>query len=230
VLGGSDIKTTVLVPVKFLIGRIRFEPSFVYALVVGIIFTIVVVCLVFVKRRLMFFWLWLFVPFALCAGVSLFFPILNYFRLLYLVPALCILMGVGITAIHLKPMAFLVFGLLFSFWILCSCIYIFNPQFHREDWKSFSSIVETESAQKSSAVVFVQNSQMEAYMYYSHTVPALSGMSLRSPAYSQIWLMRYVQDLFDPNDLVRKHIESLGYRYDSSYDFTGVIVWKYERI
>ena len=40
--------------------------------------------------------------------------------------------------------------------------------------------------------------------------------------------MRYVQEIFDPEDKLRKEIERQGFVKKGEYAFNGVVVWKYE--
>ena len=47
--------------------------------------------------------------------------------------------------------------------------------------------------------------------------------------FDTIWLMRYVQPIFDPEDRLRLRIEDLDYQKKGEYDFNGVVVWRYEK-
>jgi|GEM_PF-4770859 len=40
--------------------------------------------------------------------------------------------------------------------------------------------------------------------------------------------MRYVWDIFDKEDILRKKIESSGYNRIGEYNFNGVVVWLYK--
>ena len=77
-----------------------------------------------------------------------------------------------------------------------------------------------------SITVFVADSNMEAYLYYAPDAK-IAGPEMIKKGYGQIWLMRYVQNVFDPQDKVRSQIESLGYKRMAEHDFNGVSVWEY---
>ena len=70
------------------------------------------------------------------------------------------------------------------------------------------------------------DSNTEAYRYYAPNAK-IAGPEGVKKGFNQIWLMRYVQDVFDPGDKVRTKIESLGYKNVGEYDFNGVDVWEY---
>jgi hypothetical protein len=69
---------------------------------------------------------------------------------------------------------------------------------------------------------------MEAYRYYDPNAKIAGPEAVRK-GYDQIWIMRYVQDVFDPQDKVRAKVESLGYKNKGEYDFNGVDVWEYTK-
>jgi S-adenosylmethionine synthetase len=69
---------------------------------------------------------------------------------------------------------------------------------------------------------------MEAYRYYDENAKILTSGEV-SKSYNQLWLMRYVQAVFDSQELTRSKIEDLGYKKIDEYDFNGVVVWKYTR-
>ena len=125
VLGPANIKNLLLILVKFTIGRISFYPKWAYyliALLVAIPLWLTLFIRSFNQRKFAFiFWLSLFIGFIF----SIFTPMFQYFRFLYLIPFLCLIL-------HKNYFYTLIF-LFFSF------IYLLNPSFHREDWQSLSA-------------------------------------------------------------------------------------------
>ena len=69
---------------------------------------------------------------------------------------------------------------------------------------------------------------MEAYRYYAANA-VVSGPSGLNNGYEQIWLMRYVQPIFDSEDKLKEDVENLGYMKEEEFDFNGVVVWKYTK-
>jgi hypothetical protein len=127
----------LLIPLKFSIGRISFYPKSLYYLVAGIwtVFVFYFAIYAGLKNKILGF-LFIF-PLVLGFLVSFVTPLLQYFRFIYLIPIMVILLSV-------KDLGRLVklgrLGMLGGF-LVFSFVYLFNPQFHREDWKSIAKSV-----------------------------------------------------------------------------------------
>lgn len=231
VLGKTNLKELLLVPVKFALGRISFVDKRLYALVSGAILLTYSFLVLRVKTlkdsRLRLIWLWLAVPTALAAALGLKISVLSYFRLIFVLPAFFLLIASGI--LRLKGRLFKA-GLLFVVCVnlLASGAYLFNSRFQREDWRGLVSFVENAAKDKNTITLFVTDGQTEAYRYYSKG-GKIAGPRGLNTSYEQIWLMRYVQEIFDPEDRLRKEIERLGFIKKGEYSFNGLVVWKYER-
>ncbi len=129
VLGPANLKNLFLILIKFTLGRISFYPKWLYYLIalltsVPLWFTLLIRS--FNQRKTAFiFWLSLFIAFIF----SLFTPMFQYFRFLYLIPFLCLI---------LKKNYFYTF-----IFFIFSLIYLFNPTFHREDWQLLSASLKS---------------------------------------------------------------------------------------
>jgi hypothetical protein len=103
--------------------------------------------------------------------------------------------------------------------LVTSFAYLLMPRFWREDWRSLVGFVEDKKA-VNSITIFVSDSNMEAYRYYSPDAKIAGPVGI-SAGYNQIWLMTYVRDVFDKEDNTRKAVENLGYIKLGEYDFRG---------
>ena len=255
-MGKTTPKELILVPAKFLFGRITVESDIFYLTLIGVVGAVFawIISKAFSfgksglgKDKKAVVLLWLVIPTALSALVGLWIPVFSYFRILFVLPAMYILLSFGIEKLkgNLK-IAAVIFIVLVN--IVSTSIYLLNPRFHREDWKGLVEYIAKSSVGFSnSQVVFPTNSQMEAYNYYYNRnknamkacgswlfidcnkvlIPAYTIENLNTDS-DVVWLMRYVQPIFDPEDTVRKEIESLGYTKTSEHDFNGIVVWRYE--
>lgn len=225
VLGKTSLKNLVLIPIKFMIGRIGFDNKLVYISIVALVGLIFTFLIIKGRKVIKIVWLWLLVPLILASFLSFRISFLTYFRFLFVLPALYILLADGIknSGSFKKLLFFLVVAINLS----CIFYYAVNPRFHREDWRSLVAFINSRKI-ADSAVVFVANSNMEAYRYYDRSAN-LVGPDGVSSKYNQIWLMRYVQEVFDPSDSVRKHVESLGYAKQYELNYNGVVVWEYNK-
>jgi len=230
VLGRTTLKQVFLIPVKFMIGRISFVNKEVYALVVGVFaaffgFLIVKATKFFKSTKII--WLWLLVPIAVSALMGFRVSVFSYFRLIFVLPAFYLVIALGIISLRKKwliPAVVFVLGVNF----LTTSIYLFNPRFHRENWRELVSFIEKESVDENAITLFVADSQMEAYKYYSKDAK-IAGPTGLSEGLDLIWLMRYVQPMFDPEDKLRQEVEKFGYQKTGEFDFNKVVVWRYEK-
>ena len=133
VLGKANIKNLLLIPIKFSIGRISFYPKIIYWIIAGVwggwVFWKILVGGLKNKQLLSLFIL----PLILGFLVSFFAPMLQYFRFIYLIPMMSLLLNFGLSSqgkSHLRGVTLTLGFLVFSL------VYLLNPAFHREDWKS----------------------------------------------------------------------------------------------
>lgn len=136
VLGKANLKDLLLIPVKFSIGRIDFYPKWLYYAIAGG-WTIFIISQISnfksqnqisnLKSNNLFIYL-LVLPLILGFFVSFVAPLLQYFRFIYLIPIMAILLVRKNATVYCYTVAagFLVFSL----------VYLSLPQFYREDWKS----------------------------------------------------------------------------------------------
>jgi uncharacterized membrane protein len=118
VLGKANIKNLLLIPIKLTSGRISFDPKIVYYFIAG-----GWVLLVFPKMLKKNFYSYLFWMSLLIGTIfSIFTPMMQYFRFLYLVP----IMAIVIRKNKIIATGFLIFSL----------VYLLVPNMWREDWKT----------------------------------------------------------------------------------------------
>lgn len=128
VLGKVNLKNLLLIPLKFGMGRISFYPKIWYYLVGGIWSLIVLIMILKRKKEGNWLKLFLVVPIILAILFSIKSPLLQYFRFLYLVPIMCLVLAINCEK---KWQKFLIGG----GFLIFSLIYLLNPNYYREDWK-----------------------------------------------------------------------------------------------
>jgi signal transduction histidine kinase len=156
VLGKANIKNLLLIPIKFSVGRISFYPKIFYWLT-AFSFSFFVFYLLFknLKSKIVLFYFFIF-PIFLGFIISFFTPLLQYFRFIYLIPLMCLLL-VNKSYKSNKIYMILAFG--FFFW---SFLYLFIPSFHREDWKSLSFYLKKNKIKE----VYMIPSSSDPLIYY----------------------------------------------------------------
>lgn len=143
VLGKAEIKNFAMVFLKFSTGRLSWYPKWSYYLIAGVPTAITWVFIAFGMRRNKLLAFLLFFP--LCVGyiISFVTPMMMYFRFLYLIPVMSVLLAMGVFSTSQKfarndLKGMMIFLLLLFF----SLIYLLNPQFHREDWKNLTQNID----------------------------------------------------------------------------------------
>lgn len=218
ILGVASFKNAALIPVKFILGRISFDDNILYTAVVVFAAGLFGYLLFKAKKTSNLIWMWLIVPIILGIFLSFKIPTLSYFRFLFCLPALYILVAAGIEKSGRYKKLFLIIILIIN--ILSSLYYLLNPNFWREDWRLAVKTIGFD------IVVLPSDSQGEALQYYGKANQIVYYKDFNGGP-KQIWLSRYVATIFDPGDLAAKKIESLGYNMTGEYNFNGVVMDKY---
>ncbi len=222
VLGKANLKNLLLIPIKFSIGRIDFYPKWIYYAVTGV-WTIFVFFSLFknlklknkkllktpaysagrekLELKILFAYLFIF-PLLLGFFVSFFTPLLQYFRFIYLIPIMAILLAKNKGSLNQYILAagFLVF----------SFAYLLFPQFHREDWRSLAKDIPARS------VVYMIKSSSDPIKYYRPDLEIKELEKLADlknfkkiiviPYTAQIYGLDYQQKLIDQNFSLKKKI------------------------
>ncbi len=242
-LGLLSVKSIALVFIKFSIGRISFSNKITYALFVAIPLTIFGALLAwpltarsFLLRQndddqrhdlLGLVYFWLFVPLVVGSIIAVKLSIFDYFRFLFVLPALYLILSCAIGNLKNVTARWLLIVFVVAINSFSLFTYYTHSSFHREDWRSAVSYIESNS-QRPSIVVFPNIQQADAFRYYDGARTQFTETKVFHPGeYKTIWLMRYVQDIFDPQDLQRIAIETNGYHRFGEHNFNGVVVWEY---
>ncbi|MDD2482777.1 MAG: glycosyltransferase family 39 protein [Candidatus Shapirobacteria bacterium] len=154
VLGKVNFKNLLLIPLKFSVGRISFLPKIWYYLIGGS-WSLIILALLFLKKKKESNWLKLFLilPIILAIIFSIKSPLLQYFRFLYLVPIMALILAINI---DIKWQRMMVSGVFLIF----SLIYLFNPNYYREDWKGMTNFLQDEKK------VYMINSFSDPIKFY----------------------------------------------------------------
>lgn len=221
ILGLPTFKNFALIPVKFILGRIDFDNKFIYGVIVIASFFIYGINILLrpcKEKPCKVVLAWLITPIVLGILLSFRIPTLSYFRFLFCLPAFYLLTAYGIEG-NIKYRNMFIFLVIFI--NLTSTLYFdLNPHFYREDWRSAAKVIGVQK------IIFSANSQKEALIYYGKGEQIMNISDLNSKD-KEIWLSRYVWEIFDPKDSVRLKIESLGYNRTQELNFNGVVFYKY---
>lgn len=238
IVGSSSLKALALTFVKFIIGRFTIQDKNIYALFftpVGLIFGYLIYKGVkasdlFSKRLLI---LWIATPIILGILISFITPVYSYSRVLFLIVPFIILISIGLCSldIRIKKVFFLA---VFIIEIFCSTAYLTNPVFQREDWKGLNNFMSNVSG--GTKILLESNGLFPPLEYYSKynesILPALANFPAKGIGdvkdlneikfANDVYLVEYLVDVSDPNRLVDKRLEILGFKKREILNFNGV--------
>lgn len=248
VVGAFGLKPLILTYIKFIVGRISFPNHAIYMIIfipIGTIFLYLIWQGFKSTQKITrnYLVIWLFLPIIIASLVALVIPVYSYFRLLFVLPSFLILIAFGIYSFNKK------FKLLFLFLIIIievifSSTYLFNKNFHREDWRGLVSFLESKSS--NSKILFESSGTFSPFEYYSNNDIRAIGALKKFPAENSndlndlenilsqskdVYLINYLVEISDPSRLVAKKLSELKYIQSETTDFQGVgFVYHYIKI
>ncbi len=227
--GAFDFKTLPLTFVKFIIGRISLADKLLYGLV------LLPVCSLFTfllyrgvksinnfRSKLLI--ILIIIPLFIATTISFVAPIFSYFRVLYILPLFLILVSLGILSMKRLKNIFLLLVVLIE--LFCTLVYLYNPLYQREDWKGLVNFFRD----KPGLVLFESSGTFPPFDYYNKERLNAKGALKNFPARNDIsdiigtniYLVDYLVQISDPDRLVAKKLENLGYKQTEIKNFTGV--------
>jgi uncharacterized membrane protein len=215
VLGKANLKNILLIPLKFSIGRISFYPKIVYYLI-GSIWSLIVfgsIVKSWVKSKKLIF-LFIF-PLIMAFIFSIFSPLLNYNRFLYLIPIVALLLALLVNTN--KNKIFLLAG-----FTLFSLMYLLNPSFHRENWKKLSDNLDNTKP------LYIIESTSDPVKYYRPDV-IIKDIKTREINEDEVVVVPYAETLHDFDHKIK--LENLGFKLTGITDYREVTLetWKKQK-
>lgn len=217
-LGGFSIKALALTFVKFIFGRISWDNKILYGLLAAVTGGGYLAIASRTKNKTL--WLWLLFPLLTGLLLSLRISVFTYFRFLFVLPALPLLLASGA-----KSRLAIIFIIFIS--VISLIWFNTNNKFWREDWRQASKYMETIN----SLAIMPSLAQSAPLTYYQFKTPLVDiSEPINLTGKNTVYLIRYVPEIFDPTDIGLKTIEGNGYKLTENRNFSGVIIWKYEKI
>lgn len=221
VLGKVNLKNLLLIPLKFSIGRISFLPKIFYYLVGGG-WSLIILALLFLKKKKESNWLKIFLilPIILAIIFSIKSPLLQYFRFLYLVPIMALILAINIDKNWQKMMVGGVF-------LIFTLIYLFHPNYHREDWKGVVKEISDGRCQISDdkCQIYMIGSFGDPIKFYN---PDIQISDIRSQIVEEkIRVIPYGELIHGVNH--EKILADLGYKKTEVLNFREIVLESWEK-
>jgi hypothetical protein len=230
------------VPLKFVFGISDLQANFwqIYlAMAVFLPFTYFVYLAIKKKnKKLIFFFYLLFLPLIISWLVSFFVPVLQAKRVLFLLPLFALLEALLINS-YQKIHPYLAKILLFAIILInltSTLAYWRKPNLQRENWRSLSTEISEKFPQESTALVFSFNAPFAPWVFYDQnnfktfSTGVYYANNLKNPAevfknladYRYVLIFDYLRDLTDPDDIVLKTIQDLGFKPAGVLDYPNI--------
>jgi len=213
VLGKVNLKNLLLIPLKFGMGRISFYPKIAYYLTGSLWSLILLITILKNKKEGNWLKFFLVVPIVLAILFSIKSPLLEYFRFLYLVPIMCLALAIN----YDKKMAKILIG---GGFLIFSLMYLLNPNYYREDWKS----VAQELGNKES--VYMIGSFNDPIKFYDSSIK-IKDIKTVTPTEKEIWVLPYGEVIHGIDH--KEILENLGYKKTFQKDFREMELEKWAR-
>jgi len=233
--------------INILNGKWHIFPLLIASLAVyGLFFSVLIFKLKQVNRYLLSFFTISFT--LLLIAVHIKFPVHDPKYIFVSFPFFIFLIGNIFYVLKSPRLQVVIFLSILCFNLIFLYNYFFVKQYERENWKSVVAQVENDylSSAKTAVVIFPSSEPYVPWQYYSHgfissvgglkyggsTTSAYRGLdeAVGNPPKDVVYISRFLQDMFDPNDFVRTYLESDGYVKTKEFKDTKVEYWKYERI
>ena len=226
VLTLGPLRSTPLVLFKLLAGRITIFPKSVYAIYLAFVLLVGVLGFILAYSRRKLLYLWAFLPIIMSIVLSFKLPQTQPFRLIFILPALLILLS---QATSRFPKTFLTLLVYIS--IVGNFMYFTRPRLQREQWRPALEFLREQSA----PVVFKFSATLAPVAWYApHLVsipsipsfPSQPSDVARALAPHQfqprLLLVNYLGDLTDPAKHVDQTLLDLGFTRVNQYNYEGV--------
>ena len=203
VLGSASLKNLFLIPLKFSFGRISFYPKSLYLILSGLwTFIVFISALLGFRKNFRMGFVFL-IPLLLGLIFSFFTPLLQYFRFLYLLPFLSILVAVSAENKFVR-------SIVLTGFIVLSFFYLLFPQNHREDWRTLAFNLDSRTP------IYGIVPSLDALQYYSAgmSINDLRSLSLTKINFSEIMVIPYTADIYglDYHRLLQNQAYALKYK------------------
>lgn len=234
--GNLNLKTVLLIPLKFSLGRLNLSTSNLYLFTATItslyFFSLILLC--FKHKKAKPFLIWLITPLVIGLLVSLKTPILGYWRFLYLLPAFCSLIALGINLLPGKLRVINLFVVITTL-LLVNVLFWLSPPSHRENWRTALNYVKSFD-QTNTTSIFAFSDAFAPVRWYAPEINYVAPLkNLNSDpenldlvlsreliGYDEVIYFNYLSPLTDSSGNIATWLNNAGYSLKQTTDFPGV--------
>ncbi len=239
--GSLTLKSLLLIPAKFSLGRINFgtQRLYLFAAASTTIYFLSLVLLGLKNKKLTPFIYWLTVPLIAATLISFKTPILGYWRYVFLLPSFFGLIAAGLNFLPRSLRLLNIFIVTITM-ALSNLLFWVTPAFQREHWREAVSFVQSET---SAVSIFAFSDAFAPVRWYAPTLtytaplqdltvdPSLLDLNLSQAVKDKekVYYFEYLSGLTDPHGNIRSWLTNAGFAQVNIHDFSGVgFVYEYQ--
>ena len=140
-------------------------------------------------------------------------PLLQYFRFIYLLPIVAIILSINVTSRRNKI-------LIGGIYLIFTLIYLLNPHFHREDWQVVAQTLHPGQN------VYMIASFSDPLKFYQPEVNIIDSKT-QTPTENNLLVIPYGEIIHDLNH--HQILTKLGYTQNSKHNFREITVSEWSR-
>lgn len=218
------LKMLPLVYLKFIFGRIPYDPTWPTLTVTALVILTLLITSVRIIRSLSgkLTLALAFIPPFLGFLISLFIPVLDPKRVLFSLPFLCIALAAGLRKRWLDAAMVI---LMLSINMSALRLYSTDPDSQREPWRQAVARLEAD-APADTTVIFAFNAPFAPWVWYQHrNLPTRSitdPQTFPSLTSSYVASFAYLHELYDPDNLITQKLMHQGYVATGFYQYPGI--------
>lgn len=231
--GNLSPKSLGLIMAKFTIGRISLANKGAYAVFVAGVSLYFLLCsyLASLSKEGKIFLVWFYISLLAAIFVSIWSPVLGFWRYVFLLPAFVSIITIGLS--NLPPSAVsLNLIVVFLVFTLGNAIFLTTPSLHREDWRAAAQLIAKDNS--ISVVnfpdVFAPLRYYAPGVYFYADQISLGKMRpdldqsfpLVLKGRTTIFVFDYLSDLTDKRRSIMIWLKEAGYKLNQTHDISGV--------
>jgi hypothetical protein len=190
------------------------------------------------RPTLLFFFYLLALPLLLSWLVSFFVPVLQAKRVLFALPLFCLLEAFLLVSYQKsKPhLSKIFFTAVVTINLFSTYAYWTKPQLQREDWRGLSQEISQKFNQDNTAVLFAFDQPFAPWrvydqagfktfstgVFYANDLENPHELFKEASEYQYVLVFDYLRDLTDPDNLLLKVVQDLGFTPVSVLDYPNI--------
>ncbi len=231
--GTLTFKSLFLIPLKFILGRISFEPQMLYYPVgTSLVFIFSVLAGYSAKnKKSLPIWVAFLTPLIIGTLLSLKTPVLGYWRFLFVLPFLMVLLATGIESVP-KVIYWGTVSWICGTFLFFNLFFWANVQFHREDWRGLAKFLSDKKSlvllafpYKFAPLNFYETDSiflpMETESYRQRPF-VKADLEEKMTGREVVYYLDYLADLTDPERKGLNSLSKFGLKQTVVYNFNGL--------